>query len=878
MPSSLAAWALAALAVLASTPSLPDVELAADAGMPFERVALTRVPALSDTLGVEVRAPGHDPYPAVLDTTAAGEVAVVVPVHPDVLGGGDVALVFFDGPREVGTVAPFRIRGVPAAPGTLRRSAGLQREIVAAEAARFGLTLDDLRDPTAALPVQLWPAADALGMLETALNPNALPALYDGTAPVLDGRPVDLDVADALAGLLGVESVIEAERDRVRARNRLPEAGRVEPVSGNGPADGGRGPRAPSAGPDGAPDLTKVAIDRGDASLLSDLMMDAYRGGLEAHSVVNKVAGDLNNGVGLLPFGVTQGASALIGATLFAHTELALTRSKLYPSSLHSAQASFSTSTFNEDYTEKGSWSGFTVYASSKTWNVGETGAKAVGEAFYAAKGVRGGVDTWRRHSQRRAAGAARSLDADLDATLQGYKDMRRSNRTKTKLADLGRGLGATVGPFRWGPIDLTGSWSTAEVLAGEVAVDPAFQTYHPTAVGAGVIQVKVVGSLFPPLTNEGDAYVNHDVEAKAIRITLSPSSGTYRPGVEVPVSADVQNADDPSLDWSVSQGAVQQTGETTATVFLPSGEDVVYVTARSTSTTGLRAAAFGPVERTGTAAYRVKENADAEDDDDEVENNVCGFALGDIDTLWYVAWTGDRETARVTYAFESVAVTPVSVRGTVRVGVSIPVEDGWLAMPSNRTTFTCDRSGLDLTGVIERDGPATLIQGRPGVDTVEGEGQLRGVTFPNRPRPGLALPDATARIRFDVDPDLGEETFDYALAEELTKRSYDRTEAVTLVFETEMTNRRVVGRERISVPGLIGEVEAWKMTATGTGRVRMRSEGLIGSFLQDALNNAPATSGSVSFWFHPRYGILRQTQVTDGQASTLELVGVRRR
>ena len=845
-------WLLAALLALAG-PARPDVGLEADGGAPRDRVGLIGLPDIQDSLRVEIRAPGVAPYPAPIDSTDDGRPALVVPVHPDVLGGGEVAVAVFDGDRQLGLVSPFRIAGLPRAPGTLRRAVQVQRESLALEASRLGFELADLRGPIDALPVELWPAAVALGTLERTDNPNAWAGLLDGTAPALGGRAVDWEVADALAAMAGVEEAVAAHQARRAALGPPPSPLRIVEVPvGAPPGPPGRGPAPPDA-----PRPVYRRVEIADAATLSYFMKLAWENKGTAESGALKLVGDINNLVGVIPTGVTQVGSLVVGTALFAHVERAALKAALYPSALSTPRATFTVSRFDEDFVEPGTWSDYTVYANSGVWNPTETAFKLVAEAAGVVAG-------------------AKALGGPASGVFTGLRDMQATNTAKAAAGRLGKTIGSAsdtfVGPFWWGPIDLSGeSWSEARVVLGgeSFMVDPPVQTYFPIELGRGVLQLRPCGSCFPPLLNQGAGTLHHQVEVRPIAILLTPSRGRYKPGRSVPVTATVQFAHDETLEWEVTEGSVVGHGErqTSATVRLPYRNGVVYVTARSTSTTGLRDPAIATEERVGVAGYRVET---AEEEEEEITSNTCAYVLDDIDTLWYVARDGDQEVARLTYVFDALHRTPEGFRAVIRVGLSTREGGRWVANPATRIEAVCDRSGLDLSGVIQR--------GEAPTAAIDGEGQLRGISFPNRPRPGLSVPDATARIRMDVSPESLGRSFDYDLAEELSGLSFGRSEAFDLVFETELRNRQIVGRERITVPGIIGEVSAWKMTADGTGRVRLYGDGVLASLLGDAFNGAPSSAGPVTVWFHRRYGILRQTQAGGRQTSTLELAGIRRR
>ncbi len=619
MPSVLGPVLALLLVTLPGAGRPPDVALDASRAAPGTHVGFARLPAITDTLRGEVRAAGLAPFPAFTDSTADGRASVVVPLHPDVLTGGDVALAVFDGTRLLGVVEPFRIGALPRAPGTLDRTAAAQRGAVEAHAALYGLGADALRQPDADLPVQLWPAAIALGALDS----------LGARVAALD--PAEREVADALAAALGLDETLAAHAATLGSFvpdgpvRSVPEAGGASGTGGGAP----RGPSAPRAPFD--PSLNKVNIR--DTDDLSDWMQRAESQRKIAESLVVKAVGDLNGLVGTIPIPQVQVATLVVGSVLFLAVEEAAIEAAILPSSLVSPSAAFTKTAFDEDDGEPGSWQQFEVSARSRSWNVAESLAKLLLEGALATRSI----------------GTMSSSRGGLADALQGMADMVQTTWAKNRLAEIARdaGAGAVVGPFTWGPFPISDPrYSTALPPIGSdvVVVDTSAHTYTPVGVGQAVIQLRPRGDAFPPASNARAARFNQTVEVRAMRVWLDPGMYTGEPGEIVSITAHVDNALDPSVTWS---GATS-TGPTTAQVVLPEHEETIYVTATSAATGGARNAPDAP-ERSALGGYTGREEEEVVDDIPlclaEHIQSCMAWSL-DIQGVGHVA--GDRAMAHV--------------------------------------------------------------------------------------------------------------------------------------------------------------------------------------------------------------------------------------
>ncbi|MEM7789480.1 MAG: hypothetical protein AAF594_17300, partial [Bacteroidota bacterium] len=232
-----------AFVLLSPLASAQSVELEAAGGAPLERVAFIAAPE-ADDLRVMIRAEGYDPFQTRTDSTADGRLAMVVPVHPDVLRGGTVAVIVYDGDREIETVGPFQIAAAPRADGAMARTMASIGASAGTTARAYGRTAGDLDGSLASLPIQLWGAASAASALQSQTGSPLDPGR------TIHGEPVDLATADALAALFGFEAAAAAYAAQTAALGAPPDPVTTTPIVASGdPPTPARGPHAPEAPP-----------------------------------------------------------------------------------------------------------------------------------------------------------------------------------------------------------------------------------------------------------------------------------------------------------------------------------------------------------------------------------------------------------------------------------------------------------------------------------------------------------------------------------------------------------------------------------------------------------------------------------------------------
>ena len=602
------------------------VTLARDHGAPFDRVAFGSIPEITDSLRVVVRAPGEAPYAAPIDRSGAAP-QLVVPLHPAPLDGGDVALDVYDGDRLLGAVERFRIGALPRAPGTLERVLALHLRVVELTAARYGYGLADLREVTPDLPVHLWPPAIVLGALTGPDNPNSLRAILDGTAPLAADPSFDAAVADALAASLDAEALLQRYVDALEAVGPPPDP---PTFVGAGPAPTPvvppRGPHAGDVARWPAPQRVEIR----SARQLSHYMLEAEAHRLVAADAGFEFIGGAGDHLGIAPHPVAQSASLAVSATLFLVLDGALMQAALLPSELFAPRAEFSAATFEEDFVEPGRWDLYLVQARSRSWNAGGTIGQGISELFFgvgAARGVWDGVQV--------TEGAAKaSFDANVGQLGRAYGEMHASNRTKSVARQMGEFFGDEnqIGPFVWGPVELTPTlFSEAKPVGTGAALLRVVQgdrTYRPLGVGESGLVLTPRAGFFPPQSNVSAGSVTHRVTTEPIEVRLTPSGGEAVPGQTVRVEASVEHALDSRVRWSVeaSPGVAFDADGLWATLTFPPDAgpgDRAIVTAVSTSTAGLRSPSLTPPERSALAAFVVEGDADA--------SEVCGEPFGGL-------------------------------------------------------------------------------------------------------------------------------------------------------------------------------------------------------------------------------------------------------
>ncbi|MEM6287798.1 MAG: hypothetical protein AAF845_11620 [Bacteroidota bacterium] len=540
-------------------------------------------------------------------------------------------------------MGPFQIAAAPRADGAMARTMASIGASAGTTARAYGRTAGDLDGSLASLPIQLWGAASAASALQSQTGSPLDPGR------TIHGEPVDLATADALAALFGFEAAAAAYAAQTAALGAPPDPVTTTPIVASGdPPTPARGPHAPEAPP--------IVIERVEFTTAANLSYYMRRAEVNRAVLQNEILTAFSNAadhIGNVPHAAAQVASISASATLYALTESIFIEAALLPSSLINARATFSRSSFEEDYTERGTWSDYTVWATSKTWNPNGSLFRGAAELAFGARGLNG-----------LSAAAGPNMNAAMREMGAAYAEMHASNAAKSAAQEAGRQIGTGVGPYEWGPIDITDiTYSTAETtsLNGGVAVgiDLTARQYWPLALGRGFVQLLPVRGMFPPEANRIAAQLTHAHETDPIVVTLSPAARVVDPGTSLRVSAAVQNAVDTRLRWNLTPEAsgvrMSPDADTQrATLAFPNRENVrVTLTATSRARTGLRDPAIATDRRDAEGTYGT-----SEEEDIDLPSGSCAFTVSLVGETLDVRDAATNETAEPTVALASATRT----------------------------------------------------------------------------------------------------------------------------------------------------------------------------------------------------------------------------
>lgn len=204
------------------------ISAAAAAAMPLERIALTGLTGADRTTDwVQVEVPGHARYETALYGSEDEGYELLVPLHPDAIGGGAVTLAVTDGFETCPGIA-FDVLALPPASGDpVGETAAAMEQVALALANRYVVDRADLAaTPLDQLPVDLVPLALAFTALDAA----------DYATALADLSPTQLDLLQRIIARLDLPARLSASADAILALPATP------PLSGAGMAMGGRPP------------------------------------------------------------------------------------------------------------------------------------------------------------------------------------------------------------------------------------------------------------------------------------------------------------------------------------------------------------------------------------------------------------------------------------------------------------------------------------------------------------------------------------------------------------------------------------------------------------------------------------------------------------
>ena len=571
---------------------LAVIELAATAGDPFDRIAVTGLDGLpTDEIALWMRTPDEDTIPddifvpVYLD--GDGNAELVVPFHPaDPMTGGDVAFHFGDGDDTHGPIIEFSIGTMPPAPGAWNAFLDEFRAEIDRAADELGSNADELAATDFDdVPDELLPLKFALTYLDDGTE-NSLVGIYDSPLLTDDDRML----LDALTA-------------------------RIEPTQAFIPAGEPTGFRRPSTSPSppvtmAVPSIARPAqsgdcrsanITVADAADLSDKLTAALNWEITEGGPVEMVLQDIGTVTtvgGFIPgVGWVVGAGGAVFSGIEAlHNGIA----GLYPSKITSLDAWIDTDEFREDFVLDGVWFDVTVVAESTGWNAaGDVGGTVLSGLSAGASGYLG-----------QGLNVVEGLGLDLGL-------FTGENLAGQLIEDLSPTF-LNFCPQQW-EVDITGEpWSRASVVLDRFDTNDTARTYWPVDTGMTLpvedtLRIEVN---FERFRNQM-VWKDFPVRVVPIRVSGPSEIEVDNPMELVDVDFTVENAHDISLELDADHGDWVE-GEPTyldgdpliqrhTHIAAIDEEDFPYViVARSASTSGLRA--NGDPPRVHTAVVRLRE------------------------------------------------------------------------------------------------------------------------------------------------------------------------------------------------------------------------------------------------------------------------------
>lgn len=167
---------------------------------PLDVVEIFGLPVDPDAVSVTFTVTGHEgEFDAHLASADEGQPALVIPLNPYALiGGGQLTFRLADG-DDVWIAGPIELQELPEAKNEIQMTRNAVVEWVEA----FGQTVEVditsmLHEPIDEVPAALLPLVALLHEIKGPTVQDNLDALLSGTAPSLDGEPLDLDFIERI--------------------------------------------------------------------------------------------------------------------------------------------------------------------------------------------------------------------------------------------------------------------------------------------------------------------------------------------------------------------------------------------------------------------------------------------------------------------------------------------------------------------------------------------------------------------------------------------------------------------------------------------------------------------------------------------------------
>lgn len=507
---------------------------------------------------------------------------LIVPLHPDdPMVGGAVTIEVTNGTNVTSNQVALDIGPLPAAPGAFAAAVDDLQLLLDGWLAQAGTDRATLRStPIEMLPVDRLQLLFVHNMLDRPDNPNSLRAFADGDIPLLAGEELDRNLLDALVGASAVRDQLAAKLAFVDTLT-APELPQGEPAGtlrarALGRAGGCFAGPSFGIGPDNCPELSAVMSYQGQL---------AFEAASAAQNVESTVQGIV---FPILGFTGAAAYATGVGAVLWATGTIESASIGLYPSVFLNDATTFDADPlqFPEDFTEDGLWSGFRVTAASEGWVFDQAILEAILQLIGAAGAGPGEI------VGELPPGAGIQQIRDV---VKGFVLSEATNQAVGTLAGDGETL--SYCPQTWAGIDCTGEPYSIGRSTNNAIIDvtSADRSFRPTEIGGANLIVETGPGQF------GFAATGHAeaISCEEIQVFIDPTSVTIGTDQTVNFSVRVENAIDPSVEWTCTYSEFAPDGGEAA-LNTPSDpwSIPIEVRARSTASTGLRARPAAPVRQ----------------------------------------------------------------------------------------------------------------------------------------------------------------------------------------------------------------------------------------------------------------------------------------
>jgi hypothetical protein len=506
---------------------------------------------------------------AVTDTGFAPIVRVdsgdylITPLYPpDPTKGGAVQIVIADGDKYTSAPISFYVDSLPQAPGVFDSIVTLQQLILTERLRLAGLTRDSLifGSPTE-IPLEQLPYVLSYGAIDNPSNPNSLSAIANGTAPIVLGGTFDLDILERLLADMDLISYFQELHGILDTIDLAPVSSSFATLQTLRVSSSSVCINPPNYG------ITSCAS-------LAAAMTKQYNSETASKSASETVVQDgIKTGLAIASLfpGVAVEAAA-IGAAVWADGVVDQGEQSLLPSEFADEATSFNPSetNFNEDFMQDGIWTEFNVSAISRGWILDKIAIEAVLQSMSTIKVSNG------------PSGITDDVNGALGDILEGEAQ-------GAVLNNFGNSAGIIeVCPNIWSNINCAGiGYSNVYSNTGVLDIDSAGQSYKPKEIGADILRIETK-SIFGASNNTGTAT---SINASEMVVSIEPVQAHADTNKTLSFSANVFNADNGEVDFTLSGGGTLTAGNVSASVTTPltPWTTPLILRAKSTSNSGLR-------------------------------------------------------------------------------------------------------------------------------------------------------------------------------------------------------------------------------------------------------------------------------------------------